>query len=340
MYIKSLGQISGQMLTRQREKSKGFWTGHDTYECPVSILSYSGQLPALLAVNLYMRASVLSIHSTGVYKVRFRARTESLCKKLHRSIPSIRNAFKVLEKDKLAHRERPRDEAKRFETAEITLPYLTSPTRPDLLTANGDRHCIIVPKASLLALNKMRKSSQVAVYQSALSMATTCHSERFDMPRAYWRGMTKLGRHAFDNGLKFCIRKKLLTYRSGIVTLNDPATGKRSIRKPFRPPMPVNFDEITPTGWEQIVSALLSNIPPTGHTGWTAPSKDRSCPYCHEHESFSVNFAQSCFKCHRCGEGSKLCFLVKHVLDADRMFDAALFMKKVLEQQAEIPVEV
>jgi len=324
---------------------RDLWEGFRCFESPTEVLSYRGEIPAVLLMNLFMRAAVVSMKATLPYKIRFTVRENKLAQKLHTSLPTIRNAYRQLERDRLVKRERVRDQfSKQWQATKVSVcnpttanTLLASTSRIDnLLAANGVTGFSVPLDCLRATINRLETPAARAVYISALFLAHSFKCERLTVSKAYWCRVSKLSRKAFNRGLQICKRKRLLSYRGETLTLNDPETGKPSERRPVSMPMPLDFRDITSKGWEEICCHLLGGSFEPGRKGWTRTTADRICPYCGSAKGFAIHFEWQRFHCFNCGEKNGLGFLVKHVLGADRMYDASLYCERVLKHAPEI----
>ena len=338
-------------------KDRQFLQGYTLFECPIQIFQYHGSIPALVWLNFLARASCISMHTDYEFPLSFPAQVETLVRKLKCDERTIRRAFDRLETDGFIHRKFRRGSDGKRETGQITLyrpdggcirrPLFTVSRAFKVLSGNGVQSAFSVPLQALDAIYALWSAPAVSAYLAGWKLGNSFGSERFKVPRNYWRVVSELQRKGFNDGLDVCShcdraakRNKLLTYRGETLTLLDPLTGKPSIRAPIsRGPMPIDLDKITdPAKWDFICSHLFNTkFGGQPHNDWFRT--DRECPSCGEAGQFFLNFQTASFKCHSCLRGGRLGGLVRCVLDVD-MRDACQYIADVLKGWKALEVEV
>jgi hypothetical protein len=339
------------MIRRTSSRSRrDLWQGFHPFECPAYSFESKGSIAGLVLANLYGRASAMSAKAKGGYRLRFTARLDSLEKKLRCSHQSIVDALRDLEKERFIHREKNRDPSSRkFQTGKVTIlnpetrnPLLASPARMDLLTANNGHylpgfHSAVMPFECLRKLNQLDRPAARAVYLAALRLASEARAERFKVDKSWWHKLTGLSRQAFARGFREVRRKGLLTLRGHTLTLNDPETKKPSTRKPLPVPMPIDFNNVPPSGWEKVFKELLGGDFIANAEGWTITTKDRDCPLCHHSRSFSLHFAGQGFHCFNCGASGKLATLVREIRRCSWR-EVGEYVLRVLQTPEDVPL--
>jgi hypothetical protein len=251
-------------------------------------------------------------------------RVDKLALKTGLSARSIERAFKRLESDHRISRVRPTTSRNRFLASRITLldgtglPLQTSPRQFRVCRENGLTPFITMPKASLEAINAMALASEKAVYISAHALASRQKNECVYVDKVKWLILSGLAENAFNRGVKQCKAKKLLSYGNGVLTLNDPQTGKPNMRwqhnrpriEHDNPQWAFDLNSVTADQWHYVVEALLDRKLETDSSGWTLRTV---CPFCAYKEKFHVNFSKAAYRCHSCDAKGRLGWLVARV---------------------------
>lgn len=336
------------------DRPTGIWTGHSTFQIPLRLLEYAGQSPVHLALLLYSQGAGVSYRSPDWGNdVSFPSRIASRAKVSGLSARVVRSAFKRLETDGyISMRSNGNTDAGRYRARKI---FLLDPQTGERLTTNPGIyglfssnatdehfHFITVPRTSLEAVNAMEHASAKSAYLVALCFVSKAMDECVAVNRSLWQRLSHLGRNAFGRGLRYCIRKGLLSYRRGVLTVNDPATGKPTERwkhprvriEHENPVWKFDLNTVKPEKWRIVVEELLhASFPETD--GWTHSTKDVGCPFCGEFGKFNVNFSESRYKCHAsgCRESGRLGQLVQRVhrttMDAAKTF----IQEKIREEE-------
>jgi hypothetical protein len=307
----------------------GFWVGHSVYQLPVTVQRYRGGAESLVLCYLYERASGISFYSEKPVLLEVRVSQKKVAEKTGLSLWSVSQAVNSLEADKCIRVERVRD----TETGQVELnvylllhsttaePLKSSPRLFGVCHQNADRPYITAPKETLKVLTQLQSGVR-AVYLAALSLASLRQSLSFVVTREDWKTQTLLGKNAFNRGLKECTKRGLVKYKRQTLTVNDPVTRKpstksrREIVKHDGPDVKWRFslDAITADQWQRVAEKLLHRDFTVNASGWTHTRPDDFCPFCKEARSFTMNFAQSQWKCHHCDARGRMFQLVQRVL--------------------------
>jgi len=347
------------MNRRIKRIDRDLFQGYRTFECPVEVLSLRGKIPALLALNLFLRACNRSEHSNFEGRVRFPALDASLARKMNVNLSSIGSAYRCLERRKLVTRTRNRSIAGEYGTTEVSVcnprtgqTLLNSPDRADLLTANTVSS-FEVPVEYLEHLNHIPQSSARAVLIAAIYLANEAQAETFDVARCHWRKTSSVCEKSFNHAVKMLGKvqrvqhgkkkikvPKLLRYNGGTLILLDPQTGKPSQREPLHRKMSIDFELMSASDWERVISEVRKEEFFTKANGWTSTTKHNFCPFCHYPACFNLNFAEQAFHCFKCHEGGKLGFLLKHLTGLNTMPEVADYIVQILRSPIETEVAV
>ena len=219
----------------------------------------------------------------------------------------------------------------------------TDPGRYGLLSSNvtDDYFSFItVPRPSLEEIHTMKHASEKAVYLAALCLVSKAMDECVFVDRSLWQELAHLGKNAFNRGVRYCIGRKLLSYRKHVLTLHDPQTGKPTERwknKGVRVEhenahWKYDLDKFSSEEWRIVLEKLLHESI-TSFDGWRTLQKIR-CPFCGERGSFSMSMSTSSgFRCHGsgCRVHGKLGQLVQRVRGTN-MDAAKVFIQETIEQ--------
>jgi len=217
----------------KQHPASDLWIGFSRFEVPEGVTKYAGKVAAHVLLLLYQSASGKSFYSATESELSFVAVEDHLAKKTGLTTRSIQLAFTQLESDGRIRRLRRTRPDGTFRTSVFTLldssgsPLQTSPYKYGVCRQN-DVPFVTIPKASLDAINKMKLASQKAVYLSALALVHQHKKESgISVDRNEWQKLSGLGesKYAFSSGLAYLKAEKLVTYRKGILTVNDPRKG-------------------------------------------------------------------------------------------------------------------
>jgi hypothetical protein len=190
----------------------------------------------------------------------------------------------------------------------------------------------------------MKHSREKAVYLSALALGSRELDEIVAASKQDWRKLSRLGRNPFVSGRKYCLGKRLLSHTGGVLVLHDPLTGKPSRRwqnekvRTYHENAKWEFDlnKVSPSEYRAVIEKLLGQEFYGPADSWMSPT-DGLCPLCNDKGGFAVNFAERCFKCHKCSEGSKLGKFVQR-LRGTSMADAKAYIKEVISAANEVQI--
>ena len=331
----------------QSGKPTGIWVGYSKFEIPEYVIQYEGQGVAHVLCLLFHRASGKSYHSTSEHDLALTVREDSLALKSGLSTRSIERALAQLESDRRIRRVRRKHPSGRFLASRITLlddsaqALQTSPQRYGLCRANDLRPFITMPRACLDVLSGMTPS-QKATYISALALASREKRESVFVDKPEWFICSRLGENAFGAAVAHCKRRKLLTYSNGVLTLNDPQTGRRTERwkhgaewvEHIDPEWDFDLNEVTAEQWHYTLESLLSRKFEINPDGWTLRSE---CPFCFYKERFHANFTKAAYRCHSCDAKGRLGQLVARIKNVN-MTAAKEFIKEHIEALQKVTV--
>ena len=268
------------------------WEGHShVFSVPNSVLAYRGSAPAHLALMLASQEAGARNHSVSE-TVAFKASIQGKVERSGLSYPTLKRAFAVLVKDGIITREKRRSAKGKRQASRIQF------------TNKREQGFILVPSESLEAIDRMgRNAAAKAVYLSALWHLTNDQfpAETVHLKLADWITTSCLDRGSFYLGLKYCRRKKLLSYESDVLTVNDAETLQPTVKyqEPkvwsgkANPRWGINFDDITDEQWP----SLLAEEPVC-------------CPQCGDTKRFKLIIPQK-FSCFNCGSWGSLVDYVK-----------------------------
>jgi len=203
----------------------------------------------------------------------------------------------------------------------------THPMSYGLFSSNAEEECfsfITLPRDCLKAIDQMKHASEKGIYLAALALASKERNEIVAVDRSLWQKLANVSKNTFTAKLKTLIRKKLLSYRRGVLILHDPMTGKPSERwrneREFiyheNAKWAFDLNGVKPEEWHTVLEKALRQTIPF-FNGWQTV-KDFGCPFCGAVGKFSLSFDDAGFRCRACRDGhGKLGQLVKHALGAD-----------------------
>jgi hypothetical protein len=333
-------------------KIHGLWNNFSSFQCPVELVEFAGSPAMHLALLLYQQAAVVSYRAREENRnVRFKVTIKNRATASGLSPRSVRSAFKVLERDGLIVRKRRQKGTDgRFLDTYVDMldpqtgyALQTFPKVYGLLSSNATNdyfHFITVPKAALTAIKCMTHACEKSVYIAALCLASKAGDECVAVDRALWQQVSHVKRAAFSRGLKYCVNRGLVSYRSGVLTVNDPLTGLPTERwkhpREFihheNPQWEYDLDKVTPDEWRIVIPKAFNGLAPLTD-GWHT-LKEVGCPFCGERGKFNISYSDTRFRCHACIEGrGRLGKLLKRVLGTD-MNSAKTFIQETLSAAA------
>jgi hypothetical protein len=218
-------------------------------------------------------------------------------------------------------------------------PLKTSPGDYGFCHSNFERPYITLPAEAFDILPQMSRSAR-AVYLTALAIGSARICTSFGVRRDDWKKESVLGRNAFNRGVSECLRKRLLTYRRGLLTLNDPETGRPSERvggsrvEHENPAWKFDLNTVDAETWRASVERLVkSSFTVDKITGWTHCKRDSYCPFCGKERTFRVNFTAAKFQCFACERNGGLGKLLMKLLGTASMTKVKVFIR---EQQPKV----
>lgn len=327
---------------REREAAgqrEAFWRNHSQVQYPHRILELKGGAECLVLAYFYQRASEISFRcNVQIAELEIKnISEEKLCKRTGLSPKSVYRAIDSLEKNQYIRVTRTWSALTGERRVNVYL-LLHSATKEPLYSfedewqvclANKELPYITAPWETRETLIPMTRSGR-QVYLGALSMGSKKTEMSFAVSREEWETETRLGRTAFDRGVTECAKRGLLTYKRYVLTLNDPRTGKPSVRQPHEftrhedTNWKYNFNDLAAEHWRAVLADLLPRaVFNEGTDGWTHTSREVRCPFCHAERVFRVNVHRkvvdgketpprfNCYGCDRHGFLGQLVLWVK-----------------------------
>jgi hypothetical protein len=321
-------------------KPDGIWIRYSNFEVPEYVTWYAGQAPGHILLVLYHRAEShgLSDH------ISLKVKENSVAEETGLKPRTVRHAFAQLKRDQRIRREARHDKSDgTFLASAVTLlndsgEPLTRPQKWGVCRSNEIRPFITFPVACLDEINDMALASQKATYISALALVSQQKQESVYVQKDKWQELSGLGRNAFNSGVAFCKRKKLLSYSGEVLTVFDPKTHKPNER--WKHPRKwidhvdtkwkYDLNDVPAERWQNFLENMLGRKFEVGADGWTLRSE---CPFCREHKQrFRMNFQQSQFKCD-CGQRGRLGQLIER-LKKIPMSEVIALLKQSMESEA------
>lgn len=315
----------------KKQQEQGFWTGHSLFQLPSRVLDYKGSAECLVLTYFFERANSISFYSQSAVVIEIHVQQKTVAERTGLDEDTVSRAVNSLEADQAIQVCRRRDpKTKQIKLSiyillhsETKNPLMSTPGTFGVCHQNLERPFISAPKETRPQLMQMKPGGR-AVYLAALALASSRVSTSFGMRRDEWKSESRLGRNAFDRGLKECLKRKLLTYKKYVLTLNDPVTGAPSNRgahefiRHENPQWKFDLNTVTADQWQQIVQELLKRDFLINSNGWTWTRREILCPFCRTERSFTVNFQTGQYRCHaaQCGDkaAGRLGQLVARVL--------------------------
>jgi ribosomal protein L37AE/L43A len=338
-------------IKKEGEK-EGLWVGHSVFQLPVTVHRYRGGSEALVLSYLYERASSVSFFSEKPVVIELKVSQETIAERTKLSLWAVSQAINSLDADRCIRVERVRDNNGLVRLNVYLLlhsttqePLTCSPRIWGVCLQNADKPFITAPKELLKTLVQMQPSGR-AVYLAALTLASVRISMSFTVTREEWKSETLVARNAFNRGVKECVKRGLVNYKRHRLTLHDPTTGRPSTKqraervRHAEADWKFKLDDITGEQWQRVAEKLLKREFTVGASGWSHTTSDSLCPFCNEPRSFTIHFANSQWKCHKCGERGRLFPLVQRVLRETQAQRVREYITQILEpeKQTEAPV--
>ena len=302
------------------------WFDYPRFEVPSYVLDYSGQSPAHILLVLYKRAESHELSD----RISLKVREDTVAEETGLKPRTVRHAFARLEADCRIRRIRTRQSDGTFLASRVELLDGDGET---LSTAPRQEHGVeygvcshneipfmTVPKDCLDAINKMTLASQKSVYLSALSLVSQDKQESVYVQRHKWQELSGLDRNAFNSGVAYCKREKLLRYSGEVLTVFDPVERAPNVR--WKNPKPridhgpdtkwkFPFASVPAEVWQTEIEKLLGRKLEIGADGWSLRG---DCPFCLDYKPrFHVNCEKARYTCHLCKEKGRLGKLISKV---------------------------
>jgi hypothetical protein len=327
------------------------WFDYPRFEVPSYVLDYSGQSPAHILLVLYKRAESYELSD----RISLKVREDTVAEETGLKPRTVRYAFARLEADRRIRRVRTKRSDGRFLASRVELldgegqTLSTAPRRDNGVEYGVCSHnqlpFITVPKECLDAINEMKLASQKSVYFSALSLVSQDKQESVYVQKDKWQELSGLDRNAFNSGVAYCKREKLLRYSGEVLSVFDPVERAPNVR--WKNPKPridhgpdtkwkFRFASVPAEVWRMEIEKLLGHGIEIGKDGW---SLRYDCPFCHDHKPrFHVNFEKTRYTCHLCKRRGRLGELISDV-DQIPMSVVIARLKRSMETPEAISVE-
>ncbi len=306
-----------------------------------------------MLLYLYQRATFLNSNTEKKSVLEIRVREEKIAEKCRLNISSVRYAIQKLEADGriLVSRTKHRVTKQWLVSIYILLhsatklPLETQPGDYGVCFSNFERPYITVPAESFDILPRMGRPAR-AVYLTALAIGSAKVRMAFGVMRADWKKESLLGRNPFNRGLSECLKRGLLTFKSGILKLNDPETGAPSARTAHeriehdKPNWKFKFKDVAPETWRATIGRLVKTpFVIDDLSGWSRAIRGTFCPFCGEEKCFTVSFKTGGYECFACKRRGGLAMLVLKLLGTTRMPEAIAYIREQMptQEQATAP---
>jgi len=336
---------------KQKEKEEknqdGFWAGHSIYQAPLRILVYGAEVEALTLVYLYERANDISFNCASLEPVEIKipVTEETIARKIGYDVRQVRRALDTLDADKCIRVVPNRNpNTGKWESSIYVLLHSTtgkdlmcSPSLYGVCHQNSDLPFITLLKETRELIKGMQKAGRQH-YIAAQALASARQSTSFKVTHAEWRAEAMLGRNAFFAGLRELRKNKLLTYKRGLLTLNDPVTKepskrtKRVLVYDKATNWEFKFDAVTEQQWAATMKRLLKREFVLGASDWTVSGGDDLCPFCHNARGFRVNYKESKYQCKVCGRYGRLGQLVRSILRVTQWEHVRQYIRETIAQ--------
>jgi hypothetical protein len=349
-------------LSKQDEQNQtiNFWKNHSVFQLPARVVSFKGAAESLILLYCYKLANAVHSHCPEEVRIELTIREETLVEKTGLSRAAVTRAIRTLEVAECIKVIRKRDPATgRVRTSVYLLLHSTTkeplrafPKQFGVCHSNSEsRPYLTVPQESREIINRMRPAGR-AVYLSGLLVGSRSMRTSLHIVRSFWQETSLLGVNAFGRGLKECKKRALLSYKRGVLTLNDPVTGKPSERYKYecrieheKPEWRFDLDSVTAVQWQHVLEKILPGTALGGHNGWTRTSLHVLCPFCHEERTFAVNTRTGHYSCksEKCSNHSnngkgRLGQLVQRVLGLKKMSHVKAYLQKSITDMQEVTI--
>ncbi len=326
----------------ERKKTEALWNGHSRFQAPAYVIGYKGEAEAVVLLYLYQRATYINSNTENESVLEIRVKEETIADRCELSVRSVRKAILKLEADCRIRVSRTRDPITGEKQISIYLllhsatkePLRTSPGDYGFCHANFERPYITLPGESFDIMPQMRRPAR-AVYLAALAIGSARVCMSFGILRSDWKKESLLGRNAFNRGVSECKRKRLLTFKRGLLNLLDPETGAPSARtgrirvEHENAVWKFDLNTVGAETWRATVARLVKTpFTVDSITGWTHCKRGSHCPFCGKERSFRVNFSKAKFQCFGCERNGGLGKLVQKLLGTASMEKVKAFIRE------------
>jgi hypothetical protein len=331
----------------ERQKVEALWNGHSRFQAPAYVIGYGGEAEALVLLYLYQRATFINSTTEKETVLEIRVKEEKIADRCGLGPWSVSRAICKLEADCRIRVSRTRDPITGEKQISIylllhsttKLPLTTSPGDYGFCHSNFERPYITLPAESFEVMPSLSRPAR-AVYLTALAIGSAAVRMKFGVTRADWKKESLLGRNPFNRGVSECLKKRLLTFKHGVLTLTDPETGAPSARTGHvridheNPKYKLDFKDVGSDVWRATV-VRLSNNPfyEDTATGWTKCVRGSRCPFCGKDRTFSVNFKTGSYRCFDCKHRGGLAILLQKLMSTSNMAKVKAFIREQIPTQ-------
>lgn len=338
------GGLRAFQESSEKKKTEALWNGHSRFQSPAYVIGYKGEAETLVLLYLYQRATYINSNTENESVLEIRVKEETIADRCRLGRWAVSQAIRKLEADCRIRVSRTRDKITGEMQISIYLllhsttkePLKTSPGDYGFCHANFERPYVTLPGESFDIMPQLGRSAR-AVYLTALAIGSARVCMSFGILRSDWKKESLLGRNAFNRGVRECKNKRLLTFKRGLLTLNDPETGRPSERVSSRvehenPQWNFDLNDVDAATWRASVERLFK-FPFTVDkiTGWTHCKRGTYCPFCRKERKFRVNFTEAKYQCFNCERSGWLGKLVQKLLGTASMVKVKLFIREQMD---------
>ena len=331
----------------ERKQVEALWNGHSRFQCPAYVIGYGGEAEALVLLYFYQRATYINSNTEKESVLEIRVKEEAIANRCDLGPWSVSRAICKLEADcriRVSRTRHPITGEKQISIylllhSTTKLPLTTSPGEYGFCHANFERPYITLPAESFEVMPSLSRPAR-AVYLTALAIGSTAVRMSFGVTRSDWKKESLLGRNPFNRGVSECLRKKLLTFKRGVLTLTDPETGRLSARTGHvrveheNPDYKFPLKDVTAETWRATLDRLVKTpFVMDDLTGWSRAIRGIFCPFCGKERTFRVNFRTGSFGCFGCKRGGGLATLLQKLMPTTSMAKAKAFIREQIPAQ-------
>jgi hypothetical protein len=335
----------------EKQQAEALWNGHSRFQTPAYILGYQGEAEALVLLYLYQRATYVNLNAEREGELEILVKEELIAHKCGLSRQTVSYVICKLEADwRIRVRRTIHPITKEKQTSiylllhsATKLPMKTSPGDYGVCYSNFERPFITVPAESFDVLPRMGRPAR-AVYLAALAIGSTKMRTLFGVTRTDWKKESLLERRAFNSGVNECLRRKLLTFKKGMLRLNDPETGAPSARtapdrvEHGKDSWKFKFDDVSAETWRATIGRLVKTpFIIDDVSGWSRATRGSFCPFCGEEKCFTLSFATGSYQCFACKRMGGLAMLLLKLLGTTRMPKVIAYIKEQMPRQEPAP---